>query len=154
MKANMKKLVRNSDFDDILLLIVSARNRVYTKANAELVLLYFNVGKIVSEKVDAGSWGDALVKELALYIAEKQPLLKGFNSRGLYRMKQFYEVYSDSELATLLENIPKKPIVSAVLTQLQKPENKIDKFVSAVLTQISWTSHLHILSKTKSHRAN
>ncbi len=148
MKANMKKPIRNSDFDDILLLIVSARNRVYTKANAELVLLYFNVGKIVSEKVDAGSWGDAPVKELALYIAEKQPLLKGFNSR-VYRMKQFYEVYSDSELATLLENIPKNPIVSAVLTQLQNPENKIDKFVSAVLTQISWTNHLLILSKTK-----
>lgn len=128
----MNKPVRNSDFDDILSLIVNARNRVYAKANAELVLLYFNVGKIVSEKVDAGSWGEAPVKELALYIAEKQPLLKGFNRRGLYRMKQFYEIYSDPELAVSLENAPKKPIVSTVLTQLP------------------WSSHLHILSKTKS----
>lgn len=45
----MNKSLVNPDFDSILLLITDARNRVYVKANAELVLLYFNVGKIISE---------------------------------------------------------------------------------------------------------
>ncbi|MET4080682.1 putative nuclease of restriction endonuclease-like (RecB) superfamily [Pedobacter sp. UYP30] len=146
----MNNTLGNLDFDNILALIISARTRVYAKANAELVLLYFNVGKIVSEKVDAGSWGEATVKELALYIAEKQPLLKGFNRRGLYRMKQFYEANNNPELGILLENTHKKQIVSAVLTQLQNTDNELNKFVSAVLTQINWTNHLLILSKTKS----
>lgn len=128
----------NTDFEQVILLITEARNRVYSKANAELVMLYFNVGKVVSEKVTVGNWGDGTVNDLADYINEKQPLLKGFNRRGLYRMKQFYEVYSD------------KQIVSAVLTQFLYTDNEVNKFVSTLLTQIPWSSHLHILAKTKS----
>lgn len=135
----MTKPIKNtsSDFEQVILLITEARNRVYSKANAELVMLYFNIGKVVSEKVSAGNWGDGTVNDLADYITEKQPLLKGFNRRGLYRMKQFYEVYSD------------KQIVSTLLTQLQSDDVEGFKFVSTVLTQIPWSSHLHILAKTK-----
>lgn len=68
---------------------------------------YFNVGRIVSEKVAEGTWGDNTVDELASYIESKYPGLKGFNRRGLYRMKQYFETYSNPEfvstLATQLE---------------------------------------------------
>ncbi|HSI74596.1 MAG TPA: DUF1016 N-terminal domain-containing protein [Lunatimonas sp.] len=104
----------NADFNQVLLLIKEAINRVYAKANKELVLLYFNVGKVVSEKVNAGKWGDNTVQELADFIASAKPELTGFNRRGLYRMKQFYETYSDTQ------------IVSSVMTQLQIVENKIN----------------------------
>lgn len=52
----MSKKIKNTnqEFEQILTLITEARNRVYSKANSELVLLYFNVGKVVSEKVNAG----------------------------------------------------------------------------------------------------
>lgn len=147
----MTKPIKNiTDFEHVILLITEARNRVYSKANAELVMLYFNIGKIVSEKVLAGNWGDGTVNDLADYITQKQPLLKGFNRRGLYRMKQFYEVYSDAEILQLLEVEDKNQIVSPVMTQLQEAEEQVFKFVSALLTQISWTNHLLILSKTKS----
>jgi len=135
----MTKPIKNTltDFEQVITMITEARNRVYSKANAELVTLYFNIGKIVSEKVLAGNWGDGIVNDLADYIAEKQPVLKGFNRRGLYRMKQFYEVCSDPT------------IVSPLMTQLQKVDNEGDRFVSALLTQISCTNHLLILAKTK-----
>lgn len=127
----------NSDFDRILSLIQEARNRIYAKANAELILLYFNVGKVVAEKVNAGNWGEKTVQELANYIASKQPELAGFNRRGLYRMKQFYETYTNPQFVT------------TVTTQLQISENEASKFVTTVLTQIQWSAHLHILNKTK-----
>jgi hypothetical protein len=57
---------------------------------------------------------------MAAYISENCPGIKGFNRRGLYRMKQFYETYKYSE------------------------------FVSTLLTQISWSNHLAILSSAKS----
>jgi hypothetical protein len=134
----------DTDFNQILLLIKEAKNRVYAKANIELVLLYFNVGKVVSEKVNTGNWGDKTVQELADLIASKQPELTGFNRRGLYRMKQFYETYSDAQ------------IVSSLMTQLQVVEDKINSKtqnkkidtstkVSTLLTQIQWSSLLHIL---------
>ena len=153
----MSKEIKNTyqEFEQILTLITEARTRVYSKANSELVLLYFNVGKVVSEKVAAGKWGENTVQDLADYIALKQPELSGFNRRGLYRMKQFFEVYSGNEfvssLVTLLQNKENQQNtkVSTLLTQLQTADDLAFKFVSTVLSQIQWSSHLHILNKTK-----
>ena len=112
------------DFDYVLTLINQARNRVYAKANSELVLLYFNVGKIVSNKVNSGNWGENIVQSLSDFILSKFPNLSGFNRRGLYRMKQFFEEYTNddfiSTLSTFLESFEKQQStkVSTVLTQL------------------------------------
>ena len=171
----MSKLIKKNetDFKQILLLITDAKSRVYAKANSELVILYFNVGKIVSEKVYAGSWGDNTVQELADFIAAKHPELSGFNRRGLYRMRQFYETYSSplivSTVLTQLQSTENDEVefVSAVPTQIQNKKKKVEKKVSAVptlltnqtnlqrkllnniLSKISWANHLEILSATK-----
>ena len=128
----------NKDFEKVLLLIQEARNRAYSKVNAELVLLYFNVGEIVSRKVDDGIWGENTVEELASFISSNLPEMQGFNRRGLYRMKQFYETYSAPQFVTTL------------LSHLQIDEKGAGRFVTTVLSQIQWSAHLHILNKTKS----
>lgn len=167
----MSKSLENTDSysKQILLLIREAKNRVYVKANKELVLLYFNVGKVVSEKVNTGKWGDNTVQELADFIASKQPELTGFNRRGLYRMKQFYKTYSDAQIVssvmtqlqivehkinaaskTLHKKIDKSKKVSTLLTQSQNVDIQLYEFVATLLSQIQWSSHLHIGSKYKS----
>lgn len=128
----------DSEFKQVVLLIEEARNRAYYKVNEELVLLYFKVGNLVSEKVSVGAWGENTVDELATFIQENCPGMKGFNRRGLYRMKQFYETYSSPQF------------VSTLMTHLKKTENETKNIVSALLTQLQWSAHLHILSKTKS----
>ena len=127
-----------SDFNKIVQLINDARKRAFIKVNEELINLYWNVGKIIYEKLENANWGAGVVDELVNFIKEKNPDIKGFNRRGLYRMKQFYETYYK------IEN------VSSLRTQLQQPEKEEDTFVSAVLTQITWTNHLEILSGCKS----
>ncbi len=167
----MKQVTNNAkDFEQVLLLIQEARNRVFVKANAELVLLYFNVGNIVSQKVEAGNWGQSTVQELANFITSKQPGLSGFNSRGLYRMKQFYETYSNpqfvstvfTQLQSLENDVNAKvsPVVSQikkeqstkvspVVTQFEDKENEAESFIKNMLCKVSWTHHLLILNKTK-----
>ena len=146
----------NNDFAQITLLIEEARNRAFQRVNEELVLLYFKVGGMVSEKVSNGIWGSGTVDELARYIASRLPELTGFNKRGLYRMKQFYESYSVEEfvspMATLLEKTfdGMNAIVSALPTQLSYLNKLHDRFVTAILIQTSWTNHMEILSQTKS----
>ena len=54
------------------------------------------------------------------FFSTNYPEQKGFNRRGLYRMKQFYELYKD------------------------------DEKVSPLVTQLSWTNHLKIMSASKS----
>jgi predicted nuclease of restriction endonuclease-like (RecB) superfamily len=77
------------------------------------------VGEIISRKLESAEWGDGVVPQLAAYIAQTQPGLRGFTLRNLFRMRQFYEAYRD------------------------------DSIVSPLVTQLPWTHHLIILSQSK-----
>lgn len=103
----------------IIKMIEDSRQKAIKSVNAELIMLYWNVGEYLSREYTKSSWGNSFIDDTAKYIKKNYPEIKGFNRRGLYRMKQFYETYKD------------------------------DKFVSTLLTQISWSNHLAILSSTK-----
>ena len=108
-----------NEFEHVVNLIINSHRNALQKVNEELINLYFNIGSYISEKVHNNKWGTSVVNKLADYIKEKHPEIKGFTRRGLYRMKQFYETYKDNEK------------------------------VSSLLSQINWTHHLLIMSKTK-----
>lgn len=110
----------NNNFSNIISIIEAAKQRAMKAVNAELINMYWEVGKYLSSLVENSSFGDKVIDEVAAYIAESNPTIKGFNRRGLYRMKQFYETYKDDEI------------------------------VSTLLTQISWSNHLLIMSGAKS----
>lgn len=167
----VEKVSNNSDFEQIVRLIEDTRNRTFRQINTELITLYYEIGKIVSEKIFAGNWGEKTVDELAVFIKANSPELKGFTRRGLYRMKQFYETYSpDSECFQIWNRTQKNKlpeIVSSVGTQLQDQENQQDavvsamptqsensagrqnNFLSSVLTKISWTNHREIFARAQ-----
>ncbi len=109
----------NLEFDDLIKIIENAKNRAYRKVNEELILMYMEVGKFVSEKLSESKYGDKVIDDLVLFFENHYPDLKGFNRRGLYRMRQFYELYNDDEI------------------------------VSPLVTQLTWTNHLKIMSACK-----
>ncbi len=78
-----RELEHTVSFDHIIHLIEQARNRAVAHVNTELITLYFNVGKIVNEKVESAQWGSATVDQLSEYISQILPGIKGFNRRGL-----------------------------------------------------------------------
>ena len=92
----------NNRFDEIIHIIEQSRENALRKVNEELIMMYY-------------------IQSLADFFAQNYPQIKGFNRRGLYRMKQFYETYKD------------------------------DERVSPVVTQLSWTNHLKLLSACKSN---
>lgn len=171
----MGKIKINREFEQVAILIEEARNRAFQKVNEELVLLYFRVGGIVSVKVAEGIWGENTVGELATFVQNKFPGFSGFTRRGLYRMKQFYEVYSSDEfvspIATQLEawfaGNKENAKVSALPTQIQFSKSRgkkvsavptqpgqfkilQDQLISSLLCKVTWSNHLEILSQAKS----
>ena len=91
-----------NDFDALLRQIQRAREKVYAQVNTALIDLYWQIGETLSHKVAHESWGKGVVSELARYIAQTDPEIKGFSDKNLWRMKQFYEAYRDDQkLATL-----------------------------------------------------
>jgi len=77
----MGKIKTNKEFEQVAILIAEARNRAFHKVNEELVLLYFKVGSIVSEKVAEGIWGENTVGELSTFVQSKFPGFSGFTRR-------------------------------------------------------------------------
>ena len=110
----------DNTFAEIVHIIEEARDNAYRKVNEELILMYERVGRFLSEKSKEANYGDGYIDSLSDYIQHQFPGIKGFNRRGLYRMKQFYETYAGNEK------------------------------MSALLTQLSWTNHLLIMSGSKS----
>jgi predicted nuclease of restriction endonuclease-like (RecB) superfamily len=108
-----------ADFSDIAQLITQAKQRALQAVNTTLIELYWTIGQRISRKIAAAEWGEGVVAQLARYLAQTQPGLRGFTRANLFRMKQFYEAYPDAEI------------------------------VSAVLRQLPWTHHLIILGQSK-----
>lgn len=121
---NINNIETQSDltvsFGKIVNLIQEARLNALRLVNKELILLYWKIGEWISKKVKASSWGESTIEQLAKYISQTHPELKGFSTRNLYRMKRFYEIYESSEI------------------------------LPAVLAEIPWTHHTMLLSKSKS----
>jgi len=101
------KLQSHHEFSDVLTQIQKARQKVFAHINTALIDLYWHIGQLISRKVETESWGKGIVKELALYITDQDPELKGFSDKNLWRMKQFFETYrADEKLSALVRELP------------------------------------------------
>lgn len=107
------------DFNKVFTLIEQSQESVWREINKNLIHLYWEIGRFISKKTDSDHWGKNIVEALSKYIISKNASSKGFSPRNLWRMQQFYETYSQHEK------------------------------LSTLLTEITWSNHLHILSKTK-----
>ena len=104
---NPPALAPQADFDEIAALISAARLRAVQAVNTTLIELYWQVGQTISRKIGQAQWGDGVVAELAGHLARTQPGLRGFTTRNLFRMRQFYEAYRDDEkVASLARQLP------------------------------------------------
>ena len=100
-------LSSQQDFVDVLRHIQQARQKVFAQINTTLIDLYWQIGQIISHKVSAEAWGKGVVTDLAAFIAQKDPELKGFSDKNLWRMKQFFETYqADEKLSPLVRALP------------------------------------------------
>ena len=106
---------------NLIEIIESSRKNALRKVNEELIRMYWLVGEYLSVESKNVSFGDKYIDAIAKEIKDVFPGIKGFNRRGLYRMKQFYELYKNNSIVTPL------------------------------LTQLSWSNHLLIMSGCKSN---
>jgi predicted nuclease of restriction endonuclease-like (RecB) superfamily len=94
-------------FAEVVEMIQSAKQTVMQTVNAQLVELYWQVGAYISHKLKQSEWGDAVVPQLADYLDRTQPGLRGFTRANLFRMRKFYETYSnDEKVAPLVRQLP------------------------------------------------
>jgi len=84
----------------------SAQYAALRAVNKELVGLYWDIGRMIVERQETVGWGKAVGEQLASDLQAEFPGIGGFSASNLWRMKAFFETYTDLEkLASLVREI-------------------------------------------------
>ena len=74
-----------------------AQIRAIMSANAEMLLMYWDVGRMVAERQDTEGWGAGIIPRLAQDIRNDLPEIKGFSVRNIgslpLKIQQHFEIY-------------------------------------------------------------
>ena len=77
--------------------ILQSRYRSAQKANAEMLSLYYNVGKYISVNTRIGKWGTGAIENISAQLQGEIPGLHGFSPSNMKNMRIFFEQW-ESEL--------------------------------------------------------
>jgi predicted nuclease of restriction endonuclease-like (RecB) superfamily len=125
-------------FRELLVQIQQTRQKVFAQANTSLMELYWHIGHTISEKVQREAWGKGVVSELARYIAQHAPEVKGFSDKNLWRMKQFYETYKGDEQLSAMARVLPWTHNTTIFSRCKSPEER--RFYLALCQQEKYSS--------------
>ena len=122
-KSASTKSIQTS-FAEIVSLIEQARSRASAAVNAALVDLYWRVGGYLVKRIEEDGWGNRTVDDLARYIQQHQPGVRGFSAQNLWRMRQFFDAYQAQPfLSPLVRELPWTHNL-IILGQSKRPEER------------------------------
>lgn len=135
--ANAATALADAAFDEVVSLIHAARQRAVQAVNTELIDLYWRIGEHLHHKIEADGWAKGTVVQLAAYIAQREPGMRGFSPQNLWRMRQFFEAYRhEPKLSTLLRELPWSSNLH-ILTRAKRPDER--EFYLRMATQNRWS---------------
>jgi len=114
-----KNLVYHDFLKEIKERIRSAQYNALKAVNKEMILLYWDIGRMIVDRQKKHGWGKAIVENLAEDLQKEFLGMQGFSVQNLWYMRQFYMEYH--------KNTKLQPLVG----------------------EISWTKHLIIMAQCK-----
>jgi predicted nuclease of restriction endonuclease-like (RecB) superfamily len=105
---------------DLKTRISQTQVRAALAVSRELVALYWQLGKDITEAQTQHAWGDKVLERIATDLKTAFPGVEGFSRRNLYRMRAFYTAYRE-----------------------------LDEFVPQPVAQIPWGHNAVLLEKLK-----
>lgn len=92
--------------NDLKEMIQNKQYRVLKLLNSETINLYWEIGKEICIQQEQNGWGKSIVQILSAELQKEFPGAKGYSAANLWRMRNFYLTYCNSEkLAPLAREI-------------------------------------------------
>lgn len=113
---------------DLKFRIRNSQIKAALKVNAELINLYWELGKEIVSKQEQSQWGDGLIKQLSSDLQQEFPNMKGFSTTNIKYIKRWYSFYNQDIT-----------IGQQVVDQLRE-----------TVSQIPWGHNLRIIIQCKS----
>jgi len=131
---NIKQRIRN------------AQIRATLSANAELIHLYWDIGRIITERQQQVGWGAAVIPRLARDLRNEVPEVKGFSERNIGYMIRFYREYGP-------RSILQQP--AAKLSDQQQDQSAVVNrgdplpLLQQLAARLPWFHHVLLIEKLK-----
>lgn len=133
---------------------ISAQIKASIKINTEKLRFNWSVGRDLVMRKAEERWGSGVVEQLSLDLQEAFPQEKGFSSRNMWRMKQWYLYFSTTEANEKLPRLVAElqEIESPYLINVPQSVAVLngEQYFPIVLGMIPWGHQTDIVSKCKS----
>lgn len=138
----------NKDYDNavkvIKTAILNSQLDALKSINEKQLILYYAIGKYISFNTRNGKWGENAIDEISSRLDNELPGLKGFSSRNLRSMRQFYEEWR------LLEEIPNNNL-EPTGAKIKKPLFDCKNLNYQDFISLGFTLHRTIFSSVKDY---
>lgn len=115
---------------DIKTRIRRAQVKATLTANAEMILMYWDIGRIILDRQQREGWGATVIPRLSRDLHNELPESKGFSERNIKFMVQLYKEYGPSDA------IGKQPV-----SQLAEPQQ--------LAAKIPWGHNILLMQRIK-----
>lgn len=127
-------------------LIEVSKLRTAITVNANMLTLYWNIGRSILQKQEESGWGKKVIEQLSKDLSKRFPNDRGYSARNLGYMKSFAQEYPDFPILQVpLAKFKELPNLQASLANLEEGQ----EFVQVPLAQITWYHHISLLPKVK-----
>ena len=83
--------------NDLRQLIQKKQYHVLQMINSETINLYWEIGEEIYRQQEEKGWGKSIVQVLSEELQKEFPGAKGYSAANLWRMRNFYLTYRESE---------------------------------------------------------
>jgi len=139
---------------DIKARIRQAQLKASLSANAELILMYWDIGRMVHERQQKEGWGTGIIPRLAKDIRNELPEIKGFSERNIKRMLRFYREYSGAfpivpQPVAQLQATENQHFIKGPQPVAQMPDGNPLSNLQQLVAQIPWGHNIQLMEKVK-----
>jgi len=154
----------NHFLQDVLTKIQQARYEMLMSVSKQTLLLYWDIGRAVSEKMQLAGWGKSVVERLAKDLQTEFPGVRGFSARNIRSMKRFAEFYAQFGIfATAVAQLGEKQISATTVAEIQSDKNsatavalnlattvaELQNTIYELITNIGWVQNCIIIEKCR-----
>ncbi|MEZ6100249.1 MAG: PDDEXK nuclease domain-containing protein [Pirellulaceae bacterium] len=135
--------------------IQASQTRAVLAVSAELVRLYWDIGRLIDQRQKQEGWGAAVIPRLSAELRNELPELKGFSERNIKSMVAFFREYSDpaaivqqavAQLASP-QNLPQPVAKTRAAEKVQQPVAQMAP--DSLLWRVPWGHHVLLMAKVK-----
>lgn len=117
--------------------IQTARQQIAIKINQGTISVYWNLGQLLSEKVQAASYGNSIILKLSSDLKTQFPDM-GLSPRNLWNMKKFYDRFCNADVK-LQRSVAVLPWRHILLIMSKTSSDEEALFYAIKTVELAWT---------------